>query len=256
MTSKSVEERFRQHICDARRGTNCYLHRAINKYGPECFEIFPLEGASTQQRAHKLEVEWIQRLGTYDDQNGYNMTPGGEGQPPGKDHPLHGTTFKFTDEQRKTLSEAQKGSEHTTETKIKLAETHSELDRNEASEVKYIIRETDLTSRRIAKIYGASINSINCISQGRTWTHVEAQKPDELPEIIEKHGNAPHGNSTLTNREAAEIKYLAQNAEMTQPEIGALYGVTRENVSAIKCGRTWKKIDPRCPNKSRQLELF
>ncbi|WP_103030018.1 GIY-YIG nuclease family protein [Salinibacter altiplanensis] len=258
MTSKCVEERFRQHVGDARRGTGCYLHKAINKYGPECFEIFPLEGAKTRQVAHQLEKDWIRKIGTYEDRNGYNMTPGGEGQPPGEDHPLYGTTFEVTEEHRRKLSQAQTNRDYELdrETRLKIAESQSHLDRGQAAKAKYVAQETDLTSRQIAKIYGASRHCIGFIKEGRTWKKVQPQRPNDFLEIVEEYGNAPHGNSTLSNQEAAEIKYLARNTDMTNGEIATIYGVSRGNVSVIKRGDTWKGIEPRRPNKFSQLSLF
>jgi group I intron endonuclease len=258
MTSKCIEERFQQHVCDARRGTGCYLHKAISKYGPECFEIFSLEGARTQQVAHQLEKEWIRELGTYEDRNGYNMTPGGEGQPPGKDHPLYGTTFEVTEEHRRKLSQAQTNRNHEfdRETRLKIAESHSHLDRNQAAKAKYLARETDLTSRQIAKIYGASRHCIGFIKEGRTWEQVQPQRPNDFFDIVEEYGNAPHPNSALNNKEAAEIKYLARNTDMTNRKIATIYGVSTSNVSVIKCGDTWKNLEPRRPNKFLQLSLF
>lgn len=38
-TQVTVAERFRNHKYDAKRGSICPLHRAMRKYGVECFSV-------------------------------------------------------------------------------------------------------------------------------------------------------------------------------------------------------------------------
>jgi group I intron endonuclease len=56
-----------------------YFHKAIRKYGEDCFEHKILEVCHSLEDVLKREIYWIDRLHTTVDENGYNMTKGGEG---------------------------------------------------------------------------------------------------------------------------------------------------------------------------------
>jgi DNA-binding transcriptional regulator LsrR (DeoR family) len=49
-----------------------------------------------------------------------------------------------------------------------------------------------------------------------------------------------HGRSKLTRACAERIKYGHQG--MTQKEIAEIYGIAREQVSAIRSGKNWQHI--------------
>ena len=57
------------------------------------------------------------------------------------------------------------------------------------------------------------------------------------------HRGEKASGSKLTDAEAAEILSLATAGEMTQKEIGNIYGVGHTTVSAILVGDNWKHIE-------------
>ena len=49
--------------------------------------------------------------------------------------------------------------------------------------------------------------------------------------------------SQINEKKASKIKWLARNTDLKQPEIASRYGTSKENVSAIKNGRSWKNVN-------------
>lgn len=75
ITAKTVEHRFREHC----QGSRQCVGRAICKYGAENVWLVTLTRGVSWAEAKELEIYWIDRLGTQNRQNGYNMTAGGDG---------------------------------------------------------------------------------------------------------------------------------------------------------------------------------
>ena len=74
----NFEKRKKQHIrCYEKE--NCYFHRAIQKYGVDCFLWEIIETCQGAEKAFELEKYYIEKFNTY--RNGYNMTKGGDGAP-------------------------------------------------------------------------------------------------------------------------------------------------------------------------------
>lgn len=78
-TSRTIKERWGDHLQNARMGLPYHFYRAIRKYGSEAFYIQPVAECSDPEQANELEKLWILLLGTHSTKNGYNMTFGGEG---------------------------------------------------------------------------------------------------------------------------------------------------------------------------------
>ena len=76
-TTKTIQERFRDHILDSKRDRckNRPLYRAFNKYGIENFSIEMIEEAPLEKLSEK-EIYWIGYYHSY--KEGYNATIGGD----------------------------------------------------------------------------------------------------------------------------------------------------------------------------------
>lgn len=79
-TSASIEERWKEHIKNARRENiqNRPLYKAINKYGLDNFKIDIIEEIPNEDIVSR-EKYWIEYYGTF--KHGYNATIGGDGVP-------------------------------------------------------------------------------------------------------------------------------------------------------------------------------
>lgn len=99
---KTVEttpsKRWYQHLRESELGSQCGIHRAIRKYGPENFDVWVLSHATDLEHLVSLEKFFIRQLRTNNRRYGYNMTPGGDG--------FHGTHSLKT---RKLMSRAHRG---------------------------------------------------------------------------------------------------------------------------------------------------
>lgn len=100
-TIKSPEIRGYQHVCDAKNGSNKIFHKAIRKYGIEAFKFEILHQAFSKEELNNLEIHYIEMYNSYykniiDNNDGYNMTIGGEG--------ANGYIFTEIDKQKLSLS--------------------------------------------------------------------------------------------------------------------------------------------------------
>lgn len=106
------DTRKRHHFY--KNSTCSYLKRAMNKYGKDNFEMIPIITFKAINRRvcedvlKKLEVLYIKKFDTFNSQNGYNLTAGGEGNAAPK-----------SEEQKLKISQALKGHHPSEETREK-----------------------------------------------------------------------------------------------------------------------------------------
>lgn len=225
ITSKTPEDRLQEHKVSARCGGDTHLHNAMRKYGCDEFEIIPLVTTSSKEEAYELEEEWIERLGTFKDW-GYNMTPGGDRGPrmEGEDHPMYGR--KLPDEQVRKMAETRKGREFSEEHKQSLSESKSGGNNPMYGE--------QLSKQHKQRIREALL--------GREFSEEWRRK------ISEAHRGEDANGSKLTADEAAEVKYLAREGDLTQREIADRYGLASvASVSNVKNEKQWAHIEPKAP---------
>lgn len=90
-TTKTITERFQKHINTMMYGTKTYLYNAMRKYGTSNFIIEKIEEIPNE-KLDEREQYWIKYYNSYDPNQGYNMTLGGNA---GKDTWTH-SPDKFT----------------------------------------------------------------------------------------------------------------------------------------------------------------
>src|SRR5271156_1290667 len=78
-TSRTVNQRWRNHISCAKRGEDHYLYRAVRKYGPTAFDVQEVAKLETKEQADSMERLWITVLRASDRNFGYNGSLGGDG---------------------------------------------------------------------------------------------------------------------------------------------------------------------------------
>ena len=79
-TIQDIQQRFREHTYNAKKGLDSTLYRAIRKYGIENFIIEAIDTAETTEELNQKEIDWIQKLGSTQ-HIGYNMRLGGSHGP-------------------------------------------------------------------------------------------------------------------------------------------------------------------------------
>lgn len=79
-TTKSIEERFKDHIKESMlEVNNSHLHAAIKKYTPENFKIEEIDFADSLYELNEKEKYWIKFYSSQDINIGYNIAKGGDG---------------------------------------------------------------------------------------------------------------------------------------------------------------------------------
>src|SRR5258708_4779086 len=82
LTTKSLEQRFTEHVKAALREPKYPVQYAIRKHGKEAFYVGVLQTCSSLKELGEAEISWIARLDTQ--KTGYNIKAGGNGGLPGK----------------------------------------------------------------------------------------------------------------------------------------------------------------------------
>jgi DNA-binding XRE family transcriptional regulator len=76
------------------------------------------------------------------------------------------------------------------------------------------------------------------------WNKGKSLKEETKQKMAEiRRGEKSH-RAKLSKIEAAEVKWLAKNSNMTQKEIGNKYDIARNTVSYIKNEKSWETIHP------------
>jgi len=161
-TTKTLRERFLKH---KHKKVDTLIHKAIKEFGEKNFTIEELDIGYSREELHEKEIFYIRQLNTFEP-NGYNLTVGGQG--------VKG--YKFSEEERRRLSNSHKGYVMPQEQKDKISKSNkkpktkqhaeniskglkeyykqnpiSEEARKRMSEARKGIRHTEETKEKISK---------------------------------------------------------------------------------------------------------
>ena len=114
LTTTSLEQRKKQHKKCAKSNDNKCLYNALRKYEmTDTFELIEIDTADTKEELCEKEIQYIQEYNSYYlNENGYNMTFGGEG--------FNG--YIRTEEDKQKMSEAGKKQFESPESRQKQSE--------------------------------------------------------------------------------------------------------------------------------------
>ena len=263
-----IKERWQRHKLVAEKGIEKFphhfktIHKAIQKYGSDNFELSILESFLNEDAAYNKEREMIAEFR----ESGiiiYNEAGGGKGTGSGKNHPNFGK--QWTDEQRQKLSVARKGIKPTDEARHNMSlaqrgENHPMYGKHHTQEAKEKISKSGL-GRVMSKETKEKLSKAN---KGKKRTEEQKHNMSEaLKGIIPWNVGIPHteetcnkisktrkeknycgeqmGSSKLTNEQVLEIRKLLLTG-MAAHKIGKLFGVGKTCILYIKNGKTWKHI--------------
>ena len=126
-TTKSLKERIINHFYSSKYNSECYIHRAIRKYGKANFKIEIIEEVNNINLIDEKEIYWISYYNTL--KEGYNMTSGGEGgkilcaKSRNKQKEKRKLQI-FSEETKQKIRQSRLGKLASNATKQKLSETH------------------------------------------------------------------------------------------------------------------------------------
>lgn len=111
-TNKNPHIRLQEHNYFADRGSSCYFHKAIKKYGIENFKIDIIyQSLDGEHCLNVMENFFIKKLNTLIP-TGYNMTTGGDGR-----------CGPLTEEHKKKIGDSRRGHHPSEETRRKISQS-------------------------------------------------------------------------------------------------------------------------------------
>lgn len=149
LTSKSWEKRWQEHCCSAfSKKKKWRFQCAIAAYGKENWRHTILATTTSHIEAEMLEEKFILEYRSFEPEFGYNMTSGGKSFRH-SDETKRKISARFKNQpksisHRKRLSELAKSRTASSETKLKMSETHKRQDVRE--------KQSKLKSRPIAML--------------------------------------------------------------------------------------------------------
>lgn len=213
--SNNIQRRWREHLRSGQpekysnsnnRDIEMPLHRAMQKYGVENFELEVLEECDIAELNIK-ERYWINQLNSTDKNIGYNILNGGQ------------------------ENIGAKGEFH----------SQAKLTQIEVNEIKEILKNNHLILlEEIAQQYGVSKSTICMINTGKTWHDDKIQYPLR-PTIVNQGGSKSNG-ARFTEKEVWNMRVLYYQGK-THPQIVEIYkGESENTIRAILQGKTWTKL--------------
>ncbi len=120
--------------------------------------------------------------------------------------------------------------------------SHSKLTNDEVKCIKWLIQNKSFDQSKIADYYNVSEQTLSCIKTERNWSHIEAEKPDNIPDIKKSDYH-------VTKREKSEVKWLLNNRKLPQKKIAAQYDFSVSPVSEISSNPSkYKELRPKKPD--------
>lgn len=116
-TVRSAEARWLSLLAEVNRGGTNPIHNAVRKYGSETFKTDILYEAPTVEALNAMETFFIILHQSHKPENGYNLTLGGDGAPPGELNPMWGKTH--TEQAKSAIREARLGMKQSPESNEK-----------------------------------------------------------------------------------------------------------------------------------------
>ena len=237
LTTKSVDERWQQHISDARRGNERPLYCAIRKYGVLVFDVSVLEINPTEGLC-EAEKKWIEEIGSF--KKGYNLTAGG-----------NGFIGSAPEEMRRKISESLTGHSTSDETKQKISNALKgrKLPQNVKDKIKVGLAKPEcVLSRRelsTGKIHNKETKKKISDSSKKLW-----ENEDHKKEMSERRRGSGNSRALLVEEDVLRIrKEWCEGGDPKRPlskEICKIYAAQTGSTSAaifrMIRGHSWKHL--------------
>lgn len=267
--SKNIKHRIAQHKAASKRlNETALLYRKIREYGIENFSFDVIEECNVD-KLDEREIYWISYYNSYE--KGYNMTRGGQGDNTASyidvqkvyslwdEGKTVGQIVEITKYSRSTVSnylatypeytitESRRrsgclGAISAKKKQDETASSHKKICRytldgeylDTWDSCKEVSRELNINNQSVMKCCQKKFQSAG----GFKWAF-EGDTPITQEEWKEKHRKTQTGK--LNWDKVHQIKALLAEKQMTQKEIGEMFGVSVYAISNIKRGISWKE---------------
>jgi group I intron endonuclease len=237
LTTKLLEERWKQHISCALRGDEKPLYYAIRKYGVSAFEVSILE-VDPQDSLCEAEQKWIEEIGSF--KKGYNLTIGG-----------NGFVGERTEEMRRRTSESLMGHSTSDETKQKISNAlkGKKLPQSVKDKIKVGLAKPECILKRressTGKVHSQEAKAKISDSSKKLWANEEHKK-----EMSERHRGSGNSRAHLTEEDVTRIrKEWCEGGDPKRPlskETCKMYaeqtGSTSAAIFRMIRGHSWKHL--------------
>lgn len=227
MSSRTLHERWYDHVQNAKRGSMLPLHCAIRKYGASAFELSVLQECSTLELPH-AEIEWISRLETMVSQHGYNVAMGGNG------------CLQHDPDVREKIRQSMIGGTLSTETREKIAKSlrGRKLSAEHRQRISKGLSREDVVEKRSKAMMGKQHSDVTKHQISQTLLKIFQDNPDKF-----KARRRPIKQIDMkTQQVIVEYHSLLEAEQQT--------GISRGNISACARGKIhhaggfkWRYVD-------------
>lgn len=114
----------------------------------------------------------------------------------------------------------------------------SKLKKQQASEIKWLVNKSKMNLKEVASHYNISLSVVSHIRIGRTWKHVDEEKP-EWYEGDKQKRLSPEEKKAQRKKRASEAKWLANNTKMSYNDIAEQYEVHENTIKKDM----WERAD-------------
>ena len=251
--------RWNRHLRDAKKGSQCAIHKAVRKYGKETFEVSLLCICETQEELDKKEDEYITEYNSMIYDNGYNMVRGGKGRAP---------DFHHKEEHKQKMSEFMRGRNLSEETKQKISDAHKGKKNNWSEETRQRVAEasrkkatgvkhSEETKRKIGekskgrqatlgqKRTDEQKKKIGNASRGRKFSEETKKHLSEVHSNRHKENPIPHKNCKYTED---DIRCMRNNPDnLTIDELRNKFNIHRYRLLKIQNNELYKHVEDLVP---------
>jgi group I intron endonuclease len=247
--------RINRHWRDAKKGSTCIIHQAMQKYGKDDFTVEVLCICTTQEELNIKEQEYIESYHSMCNDNGYNMVAGGKGRAP---------NFHHKEEHKERMSKLMTGRTVSDETKQRLSDAKKGIPLNWSEETRKRASErsrqnatgvvcSEETKQKISK----SLKGRPGVCKGQKRTeeqrkHIsDAKKGKVVSEEIkknlskvqaERHKNTPipHKNCKYTED---DIRYMRNNPDnLSVDELRKKFSIAKYRLQQIVDKKLYKNV--------------
>lgn len=241
----NIKYRWRSHRSLLRKGIHhsTHLQRAFNLYGEDNFAFEVLEAVNNRSALLDREQFWIDKLGSCNDKNGYNIALQA-GSPMAGRRQTEEAKFKTGIASKRwhqankgtpkyraylnNLSRALKGHIVSEETRVKI----SEKAKLRTGEKNPFFGKTHSEETR---------RKLSLKRSGRTRSEEAKRKTSETMRSKRVNQGSTNKSAKLTEADVVAIKRRLLSGEK-QLDIAADYGVCGSAIGLIKQGKTWKHV--------------